>query len=110
MSLRVTSRQQALLEAPASYVYDSHDIGAMVLLGSFVNGTADAVSDLDLFFIAYEDRLGDAWPAAMTSTLTELPAVLADPSRSMPTPRTRWVEAAGVNYIDYATERDHRGE
>lgn len=61
MLLRDTSRQQVLLDALASHVHDSPNIGALVLVGSFANGTADAVSDLDLFFITYDDHFEDSW-------------------------------------------------
>jgi hypothetical protein len=36
-------------------------IGALVVVGSFASRTADAVSDLDLFFITYQGRFKDAW-------------------------------------------------
>lgn len=61
MPLEGTGRHQALLEALARYVEDSADFGALVLLGSFAKGTADAVSDVDLFFITYRGRFEQAW-------------------------------------------------
>jgi hypothetical protein len=56
MSLTNTSRQDALLERLSEYVEGSADIGALVLVGSFANRAAGALSDLDLFFITYQGR------------------------------------------------------
>lgn len=61
MSLDDTTRQQRLLDALAEYVEHSAEIGALVVVGSFAAGRADAVSDLDLFFITYEDNFKQAW-------------------------------------------------
>jgi predicted nucleotidyltransferase len=61
MSLTEESRQDAVLKQLAEYVEESAVIGAMVVVGSFAAGTADAVSDLDLFFITYQGRFEDAW-------------------------------------------------
>lgn len=61
MSLHDTNRQQRLLDALAEYVERSAEISAMVVLGSFAGGTADAVSDLDLFFITYDESFQKAW-------------------------------------------------
>ena len=56
-----TTRQEGVLDRLAQYVEQSADIGAMVVLGSFAKGTADALSDLDLFFITHQDRFQEAW-------------------------------------------------
>jgi hypothetical protein len=61
MSLTDTSRQDALLRHLSEYVEDSAAIGALVVVGSFANEAADALSDLDLFFITYQGRFEDAW-------------------------------------------------
>jgi predicted nucleotidyltransferase len=61
MSLTNTSRQDALLERLSEYVEGSADIGTLVLVGSFANRAADALSDLDLFFITYQGRFEGAW-------------------------------------------------
>ena len=61
MELQSTTRQHALLQTLADHVNTSPNIGALVVLGSFANRTADAVSDLDLFFIAYDGHFQDAW-------------------------------------------------
>lgn len=61
MSLIDTSRQDALLGRLADYVESSQAIGALVVVGSFAAGTADAVSDLDLFFITKPGEFQDAW-------------------------------------------------
>jgi hypothetical protein len=61
MSSNDTTRQDRLLQRLARYVDESADLGAMLLLGSFASGTADAVSDIDLFLIAYEGRFEQAW-------------------------------------------------
>ena len=61
MSLTDTSRQHAVLERLSEYVEGSAAIGALVVVGSFASRTADAVSDLDLFFITYRDHFEDAW-------------------------------------------------
>ncbi|MGH2699060.1 MAG: hypothetical protein ACRDJL_07665 [Actinomycetota bacterium] len=61
MSLSNTTRQETLLERLAHYVERSPSLGAMLAIGSFANGTADAVSDLDLYLIAYEGRFKQAW-------------------------------------------------
>lgn len=51
----------ALVEGLARYVEASPHIGAMVLVGSFANGTADAMSDLDLIFLVHEGHFEPAW-------------------------------------------------
>ncbi|MGH2737156.1 MAG: nucleotidyltransferase domain-containing protein [Actinomycetota bacterium] len=61
MSLKDTTRQEAILERLTRCVEKSPDIGAMLLVGSFASGTADVVSDLDLFLITYEGRFEQAW-------------------------------------------------
>jgi hypothetical protein len=61
MSLTDTSRQVAVLEHLSEYVDGSVAMGALVVVGSFASRTADAVSDLDLFFITYKGRFEDAW-------------------------------------------------
>jgi hypothetical protein len=61
MSLTDPSRQFAMLERLLEYVDGSVAIGALVVVGSFASRTADAVSDLDPFFITYQGRFEDAW-------------------------------------------------
>jgi predicted nucleotidyltransferase len=61
MPLTNTSRQDGLLERLGDYVEASPAIGTLVVVGSFAAGNADAVSDLDLFFVTYPDRFEDAW-------------------------------------------------
>lgn len=61
MSMTDTTRQDALLEGLADYVEASAAIGALIVVGSFAAGTADAVSDLDVFFPTYPGRFEDAW-------------------------------------------------
>jgi hypothetical protein len=61
MSLTDTRRQDALLKRLSEHVEDSVAFGALVVVGSFASRTADAVSDLDLFFITYRGRFKDVW-------------------------------------------------
>jgi UTP:GlnB (protein PII) uridylyltransferase len=61
MSLTDTCRQDALLTRLSEHVEDSVAIGALVVVGSFASRTADAVSDLDLFFITYRGHFKDVW-------------------------------------------------
>jgi len=56
-------RQGRTIQRLADYVDESSHLGAAVLVGSFAKGTADDLSDVDLFLIATVGNFQQAWEA-----------------------------------------------
>jgi predicted nucleotidyltransferase len=54
-------RQEPAIRSLADHVEHSPYLGAAVLVGSFAEGKADDVSDVDLFLITREDQFSEAW-------------------------------------------------
>lgn len=56
-------RQRALLDRIIARTDDVESIDGLIVIGSFVGGQPDALSDLDLIAVAAPGRLEEAWEA-----------------------------------------------
>lgn len=54
-------RQGPTIQRLADYITESPHFGAALLVGSFAEGRADALSDVDLIFIVNEGHFRKAW-------------------------------------------------